>query len=760
MQHLSPSLHARRTRGRTRAARTLAVGALALLVALLGPAGSTSANVATGQAGTRTSAPARAAEQEPLLVHIESISPSTLSDDDEPLTITGTLTNRSDEPWTEINLYSFISPAPIVDATNLAFSAGAEDDAFVGERIVTPGTEDTVAALDPDQTEEFSLTVPRSELLTSSPGVYWLGVHASGVSSEPRDEFADGRARTFIPLVPEAGGKNQDPDAVDSAIVVPIRETVWLTPDGRVDRVGRWAKSLDEGGRLNSILDAGDAATDIPLTWLVDPAVLAAVLRLQAGNPPRSLDPDPDAVPVEPTEEPTEEPATPTEGAPAGPEPFADSPDPIPPVDPDQELTEEETRVADLATAWLDHFKAVTSGQTVLALPYGDLDVSADAAHGARYYQQAVTRSSQVMAWLEVAASPALAPRDGNLSRAAISAATPDSTILLADTSFAVPPDAKQSMVRLLEHKVVVTSSGAAAGGPSPTAADDPLALRQRLLSEAALRLQSGSLAPVVMMLPADWEPTDPSGLFTGLDVPWLDPVTVADLSLRPAVSMNGDTLAYSDEDTASELGVANFSAAEQLTGRANLLAGVLALQNLVRQQVADEVLMSLSTGHRPNADKADDSVQAANGFLGDQLASVVVDAPDAVTLSSQSGQLGADVVNGLDQPVNVRVAVQSDGSLELEDLGTLQLAAGARKRILPNVTVDRPGIHQVRLVVTDVQGEPTGASTSLQIRAAQVSGLIWLLLAGGGLLLFGTIAIRLVRRIRGHGTAASETEG
>ena len=98
--------------------------------------------------------------------------------------------------------------------------------------------------------------------------------------------------------------------------------------------------------------------------------------------------------------------------------------------------------------------------------------------------------------------------------------------------------------------------------------------------------------------------------------MPWLDPVTVADLSLRPAVSMNGAALAYTDEDEEAELDVANFSAADQLTGRANLLAGVLTLQNLVRQQVADEVLMSLSSGHRVNTDKAADSVQAATEFL------------------------------------------------------------------------------------------------------------------------------------------------
>ena len=747
VQRLSSTHRAQRGAERTtRTGTKIVLSSLALLLMVLAVPLVVSAHAA------RSTTPR--AEQEPLTVRIESISPSTLSDNDRPLTIVGTVTNDSDEPWTAVNLYAFRSDSPILGATNLATSAATETDAFVGERIVTAGSEDTVDVLEPGASADFSLTVPRSEIAVVVPGVYWLGVHASGVSSLPRDAFADGRARTFIPLVPRARGK--DKATVDAAIVLPIRETVWFEPDGRVAHLARWTRSLDDDGRLDALLDAGEAA-DVPITWLVDPAVPAAVARLAAGNPPRSLAPDPAAAPPteEPTEEPGEEPSEPTEGAPAGPEPFAAFSDPIPPVDPEEKLTAREQALADQAQDWLGRFTTLTTGASVLALPYGDLDESAAVAHDPGLYAQAVNRSSQVMAWLGVAASPALAPRDGIISPAAISAATPDSTILVGDTSFAVPPDAPSSVVRLLGHKVVVTSTGAAAGGPGPTPADDPLALRQRLLSEAALRLLSPSPSPspsatpspVVMMLPADWHPREPDALVADLDLPWLSPVTVPEISVRPGVSMSAGSLAYTSEDQEAELDDINFTAAAELRGRADLLAGLLTLQNLVRQQVADEVLVSLSSGHRPHSDKVAGSVQAATSYVSAQLASVTVDAPDAVTLPGESGKLGADIVNGLDQPVTVRVAVRSGGSLELEDLGERQLAANARQRILPRVTVSRPGIHQVVLVITDIEGEPLGASTNLQIRAAQVSGLIWLLIAGGALLLFGTIALRLLKR-------------
>lgn len=780
VQRASSILHApkgaRRVTSRTsrRLSAVLASALIASAALTAIGAGATVGAVASPVTAPLVQGTPKPAEAVPLEVHIESITPSTLTDDDEPLTITGTVTNRSDEAWTTVNLYAFRSVDPIIDASTLAESAALEEDAVVGDRITTPGTEDTVEVLEPGLSEAFVLTVPRSEIAVTAAGVYWLGVHASGESpSVPRDEFADGRARTFIPVVPRARGK--DKVSVEAAIVVPIRETVWFDPSGRVGHLARWSRSLADGGRLDMILDASDTA-GVPITWLVDPAVLTAVKRLADGNPARSLAPDPAAPP--PSEEPSEEPTLePDEGAgggssdgqsaepdavsgesPAAPNPFATFADPVPQADPDDELTDRQQALALVAQTWIARFTTITAGQTVLSLPYGDLDVSAAAAHDPAIFERALTRSVQVMAWLGVLSSPALAPRDGILSPAAILAATNlDTTILIGDTSFAVPPDAPSSMVQLLDHKVVVTSTGAAAGGPSPTPANDPLAIRQRLLSEAALRVNSGVPAPLVVMLPADWRPTETTTLLADLGVPWLSPVTVAEIAGRPAVPMLASDLTYTIEDEAAELDATNFTAADQLSARADLLAGVLTLQNLVRQQVADEVLASLSSGHRLHSDAAADSVQAATGFISDQLALVEVDAPDTMTLSSERGPVGLDLINGLDQPVTIRVGARSDASLELDAQEVFRLGPKARKRILPEVSTSRPGIHQVTLMITDVNGEALGGSASLQIRAAQVSGLIWLLLAGGAALLFGTIGIRLVRRLRAHNANASE---
>jgi hypothetical protein len=77
---------------------------------------------------------------------------------------------------------------------------------------------------------------------------------------------------------------------------------------------------------------------------------------------------------------------------------------------------------------------------------------------------------------------------------------------------------------------------------------------------------------------------------------------------------------------------------------------------------------------------------------------------------------------------------------------------------VLLNAQTRLLGIHNVTLVVTDVDGTPLGSSDTVPIRAAQVSAVIWLILGTGVALLFGAIAVRLVRRVRASTRAARAT--
>jgi hypothetical protein len=683
---------------------------------------------------------ARAAVADPLVVHIDEIT--RVLPESGNVDITGTVRNASTEQYTRVNLLAISSASPITDPITLAASAATAADEYVGQRVTVPGTFDTVDVLDPGQTESFSLSVP-VELLdaTGEPGVYWIGVQALGDSTTiPRDDIADGRARTFIPALPE------DNPGLESAVILPLRSRVWFQPDGSVAGSDRWQRWLSDGGRLDTVLDIADSASANAYTWLVDPAILYAVRQLAAGNPPRSLAPDPTVPGQEPTEPTPEE----EDGGTQSPTPTTDGL--TPPADGTEEQpTEQEAALATAAAAWLERYRTATIGRPVLALPFGDIDVSAAVRHRPERYQQARERGLQVMAELGIAARAAVAPLNDVLSREAMLATPADTTVLLGDTAFAAPPQTANSTVRLLGHKVVVTSTGAASGGPAPTRADDPLAIRQRLLSEAALRVADGSTAPVVVAMPSGWSPEDATALFSAFEEPWLTSVGVPEIEQRSAAGIPSLALKYTEEDMAGELDPANFLAADRLIQSSSVLEEVLALQTTVERQVRDEALVTLSQQHRDKPRVAQRSCARLREHIVDQLASIRVEAPRGVTLSSDTGQLGATLVNGLDQPVNVNVVATSDGEMTLTGPDLRRLAPGSRSLIRFQATAERPGVHNVRLAVTSESGTALGSSARLPIRATSVSGLIWVVMAAGGALLLGPVGLRLWRQVRGQ---------
>jgi len=83
-----------------------------------------------------------------------------------------------------------------------------------------------------------------------------------------------------------------------------------------------------------------------------------------------------------------------------------------------------------------------------------------------------------------------------------------------------------------------------------------------------------------------------------------------------------------------------------------------------------------------------------------------------------------------------------------------IDLDASSTTTKLLEASTDKLGVHNVTISVTDLDGNPLGASVELPIRAAQVSQVIWLIMGGAVGLLFLAIVLRLIRRIRGTGSS------
>ena len=701
----------------------------------------------------RSARPATAAGETPLTVTIDQLTPSTIPTEG-PVRVAGTVTNTDDVAWRSINVYSFVSADPMTTTDALTAAVATDPEVSVGERIIEPRNYDTIEEIAPGESAAFSFRVARRLLEADAPGVYWFGVHALGESTEGRDGLADGRARTFLPYVPPAREGR-----VEVAVVVPLRRQLTYAADGSLADLPAWTTALSTGGRLRSLVDFGDASGDQPVSWVVDPALLDAVRRVADGNPPRSLAANlergqPDGEDTEDSEDPAASgaPGTPSADESANPsqEPSESAPpDDEPPVEePPRELTAEEQAAAAAARAWLGRLRgAMQPEDQVLALPYGDLDVAAAGRHDPEAYQRARNRSGGVLEELGLLTSPVVASPAGYLNPLGLRAVETDATVLVTDAMFGNRPPV---VATAASRRLVVASSGAMAGGPGP---DDPrsvLAVRQRLLSEASVRVLTARRPPVVALLPPDWVPSSGSTFFTGLDVPWLKLASLqrATASVQPR-SVTVEQLRYPPGQATAELDAANFDSAQELTTAGQALQNLLTLNNLVGATVADQAMgsTSYSARVRPNAARA--ANDESREWIEERLEKVTVRAPVAVTLSSSSGRFGTTIRNELDQPVTVSLEARSDDRLQIEAEPRVEVPANGRATVLLNARTKENGIHRVTLVVTDKKGNPLGGTTVLSIRSAQVSNVIWLFIGLGGFLLFGAIIVRVVRSVR-----------
>ncbi|MBZ5738171.1 DUF6049 family protein [Nocardioides mangrovi] len=679
----------------------------------------------------------RAADQEPLGVSIDTLAPSVLPKKGK-VRITGEITNNDDQTWTTINVYPFVSDTPMTSAAELAAAAEVDPEQQVGLRISKPGglPYDTIDELAPGDTVPYSIAVPRSQIGVSAEGVYWFGVHALGQDDAGRDTIADGRARTFMPLV----GNTQK--TVDTALVLPVRRAIRHESDGSIAEVSGWAHSLDRGGQLSSIVEFGTAAGDRPITWLLDPAVPDAVRALTAGNPARSLDPtvdangDGDSGSGDESEDPSDGSSDDASASPSPSEGATDLGD----VDP----AEEEAATA--GSAWLERLHSGLEGSEILALPYGDVDVAGAATHSPRTYRTARDRSGTTLSPWGLPMAPAVSSPTGYLSADGLRMIDPDTTAVVTDRMFR---GSASTVTRSAGRTMVVASSAAISGGPGPDDRLAPTAIRQRLLSEAAVRLLT-SRKPLVVVFPSSFKTSSPTDFWAGLDVPWLHLTTVDSISQRPGRTIDVSQLHYPENQSRLELDAGDFQASTELARSGETLQNLLTLNDQVASAVRDESLTDVSYTSRLRPYAARSSAIQSRAWIQERLQSVHVDAPKAVILSSGSGRFSATLTNDLDQPVTVRLDALAEPPLRVSvPSDPVEIGAGQRTSVLLNASSSAIGIRNVTLLLTDSDGTNLNSYDDLPIRSNRVSNVIWLILGTGIALLFGAILVRLVRRVR-----------
>lgn len=656
-------------------------------------------------------------EPSPLTVTLTRLTPSTIPKKGR-VVLAGTVRNDSAETWTAINVHPFLSSRPMTDRDQLAAAVASDPTVEVGTRLTAPGQFAPIGDLAPGQGTSFriSLAVKDLPLAGRLPGVYWIGVLALG--EHPAGREVGGRARTFIPLVAD----NTPTSRV--ALVVPLRERV------RRDRVGHlldttaWSTLLGDDGRLERIAALLNTAGGLPATMLVDPAVIDAVGSLAANNPPLSLGEERG----EPTESPSESPGASPSGSPAA----SRSVDRLGPVDRSH------------ATRWLAQVNSASTWLRVLGLGYADPDTAALARRRPQFVDLAARESATAFKRLGIDAQPAVAPMSGWLDDPALAAIPADTTVLVSDHS----APRTRTQWRTPEHQdLVFTDEQASSGGPGPGDPLSALAVRQRILADAALRSLEGSRSPMVVELPADWDPgPDWQGadFFAGLNLPWLD---LVQLDKAPdSTPLFDAALGYPGTERRAEIGMPNVSAARSLVGTASILDQVLRSTNDVRHTLNGIALEAVSLNARRDRNRARSQVLDTNTAMRSRLAGVSVVGTDFVTLSGGTGTLLVTLVNQLDQPITVGIKTHVSGTgVRIAVPKMVELAPGQRTVLPLHARASSIGIHDVTISPVTADGTEFGTPLTLSLRTSQVGQLIWAVMAGGG----GLLAVMILRRIR-----------
>lgn len=656
----------------------------------------------------------------PLQVSLSALSPAVLPRRGS-VTLSGQVSNTSSDSWQDVNLMPFVSATPITSRDELAQAAATDPRTVVGSRLTDPGTYARLGDLGPGDHSTFRLRLPVDALgISGAAGVYWIGLHAFGANSAGRGLI--GLARTFVPLVDDQAARGR---AAPVSIVLPVRDRVRRAPDGRLDRPDHWARVTASSGRLGRIAGLAADAGDAPVSWLVDPAILDAIEDFANGNPNLGLASSPRSPEATP----------PASGADAGPPP--------PAVEGDSPTQQQRAS----ARALLERLVGELRTGDLMALGYADPDVVSVLRRHPPMVARAQDLAERRLQARNLVGTAVVAPPDGFFDPALLDRLRGVGMVLLSDQGQLTQPAAS----RLPSGQdLVLTDARAGAGGPGPTRPHGALALRQRLLAEASLELDSPTPRPVVLTLPPRWDPGEQwraARLFQTLrHTPW---VRLSSLPRDPSVTFRG-ALPYSRTRQSTELGERSTSAARRLERTSHVVDHLLADRTSVPDRLAGAAFGAISWFARDRPGAAASQVDAVNTAVRSRLDEVVIAGTDFVLLSGGSGTLTVALVNGLDQPVTVGVKADADPSVRLRIPDAVEIGPGQRTTMRIAVS-SKAGVHEVTLHPVTVRGEAAGRGFTFNMRTSQVSRLIWFVLVAGIALLVVMIVRRIVLRIRHH---------
>ncbi|MFX4291848.1 DUF6049 family protein [Streptomyces bohaiensis] len=193
------------------------------------------------------------------------------------VTVRGTVTNNGDSPI----VGSSVAPRQAVPLRGRgeideALARDGFDVSLDGGLIRGHGVD--VDTVPPGLSRSFTLRVPVSDLELGDTGVYQVALSLTGQTENEQWDQVLGVGRTLLPWVADDDDLPDEP-GTSLTVLWPLISTTHLNPqtdEGQVPILSDDAllSEISPGGRLYQLVTLG---ADLPVTWVVDPDLLASV---------------------------------------------------------------------------------------------------------------------------------------------------------------------------------------------------------------------------------------------------------------------------------------------------------------------------------------------------------------------------------------------------------------------------------------------------------------------------------------------------
>ncbi|RNL83193.1 DUF6049 family protein [Halostreptopolyspora alba] len=702
-------------------------------------------------------------------VIIDGITPRAV-EEDSTVTITGRVTNTTDETVEEVTARMRYSPHPMADRSEL--DAHAEGESAPPSK--TGPTFDLDEPLPAGETAEFELEADAADLDLNGFGVYPITVDAV-------DDGGDdlGSQYTFLPYQGEGEGS----DTVDIAWLWPLRDQPQRADDDTYLGEGL-ANDLRPKGRLNELLavgaqngevaldppdpdatapedaspdatadaqqeadedDGGEDADDrVPVTWTVDPGLLSDINRLTTES--YHVLEDPLAVPAEA-------------------QPTAKTYDPSPE-----------------AVAWIEQAREIIGDDPLISTPYAsvdiaallrnDLDSDADTAmsHGDEVVETVLQRR----------ANPNYAvPANGTMNKATRDFFVEHGAERFVLRDPAMPAHDWLDHTPTAQANLATENDGDAAalladsqltsvlGSPSQDPGETALA-QQRFAAETALisEERTDTDRTILASPPPDWDPGAEFAqdvLRSSRELPWLNPVALDDV--EGAGSDTADErhgLTYPEDDAKAELSGTYLDGVKEVRREVRLFNTVLDDDN---DPFRPAILRTESAAWRDDEALGNRTRSLLDQAVTDTRDRVRIVKPEPFTMASKSGTIGVVVANDLeDEPVTVHLSIHSSNSERLsvgEYQDSMEIGPGGKTTVYVPLSARVNGRTVLHMSLQNADGEPVSTGqTQIPVNATGMGTQALLISAGGALVLIIALAPRALRKWqRTRARAARTTE-